>query len=69
MHIDKNIPLAKVKLGRKTSTPYINEMEVGDSVLFEDRKTANRLRNNMHNRGMLPAIRKVDGGFRVWRME
>ena len=69
MQIDKNIPLAKAKLGRKTSTPYMNEMEVGDSVLFEDRVIANRLRSNMQNIGMLPAIRKVEDGFRVWKMK
>lgn len=69
MQIDKNIPLAKAKFGRKTSTPYMNEMEVGDSVLFEDRVIANRLRSNMQNIGMLPAIRKVEDGFRVWRIK
>ena len=68
--IEKGIPLPKVKIpGRPTSTPYINEMEVDDSVFVEDRVTANRLRANMSNRGWLPALRKIDGGFRVWRVE
>ena len=69
MQIDKNIPLAKVKNGRKTSTPYVDQMEVGDSVFVEDRVTANRIRANMSNRGWLPALRKIDGGFRVWRIK
>ena len=67
--IEKGIPLPKAKNGRPTSTPYIDEMEVDDSVFVKDRVTANRLRANMSNRGWLPAIRKIDGGFRVWRIE
>ena len=69
MQIDKNIPLAKVKNGRKTSTPYVDQMEVGDSVFVGDRVTANRIRANMSNREWLPALRKIDGGFRVWRIK
>ncbi|MDA8654976.1 hypothetical protein N9M50_07655 [Alphaproteobacteria bacterium] len=69
MHIDKNIPLPKAKAGKKSKPRFFDDMEVGDSVFFEDRVMAYRLRGSLHNSGMRPAIREVDGGFRVWRMK
>ena len=52
MHIDKNIPLPKAKAGKKSKPRFFDDMEVGDSVFFEDRVMAYRLRGSLHNSGM-----------------
>ena len=68
--IEKGIPLPKPKAGKKSKgRQLIDDMEVGDSVFFENSADANRLRWRLHNNGMLPAIRGVDGGHRVWRLK
>ena len=67
--IEKGIPLPKAKAGKKSKPRFFDGMEVGDSVFFENRADANRLRGSMHNNGMRPAIREVDGGHRVWRLK
>ena len=84
MIIDKNIPLLELvdPLGRKTHRLKIDEiyhtlheMEIGDSVFFEDHAEANKFRSRAHNwlvHGYWTkqfALREVESGYRVWRIE
>ena len=74
--IEKNIPMPS----RKTNYPVL-EMEKGDSFFIECENSLeyNILRSRIHgriinrvkNKGLnrIYAIRRVDGGLRVWRLD
>lgn len=76
IHIEKNVPIPEPLPGRGGRPPKypFREMEVGDSFFFAGTpKTAKRLyvsaskfgkRNNRRY-----AVRSVEGGYRVWRVE
>jgi len=44
-------------------------MEPGDSVLCDKQTLATSYRNRGHARGWKMAVRKIEGGWRVWRVE
>ena len=79
IQIEKNIPMPE---GRATGMRYpYADMEVGDSFYVEtngtnELATARRLRGSSHafvNRkggeGQKFSVRKMDNGFRVWRVQ
>jgi len=74
MKIEKGIPIPKKIGGQWATTKFglVHEMEVGDSILFDDVTTAaaatSRLRTAKRKKGFKFCVRSVEGGFRVWRL-
>lgn len=71
--VESGVPISEAKPGRPKLIPY-DEMDVGDSVLIECRGTRDErsrimssIRHQKIKHGGDFAVRKVDGGFRVWR--
>jgi len=68
--IEKNIPVsAHGHNGSGRLANIIKEMEVGDSVVVEDRTKANSFTLTIKRLGYNAITRKVDNGIRVWKME
>lgn len=69
MQIDKNIPLPPKRHAiRSKAVAFVDTMQAGDSVLFNDVLDANRLRDALRYRGIKTSMRKGDDGVRVWRL-
>ena len=69
MKIEKGIPIPSVNKQRSKWWPITNEMQVGDSVFFENSVDAERLRCHMKVNKIPYTLRKIEGGTRVWRKE
>jgi len=84
MQIEKNIPVpSKGRWGQLATFKLIAEqMEIGDSVLFENRTEASKLYQAIRNLGSLGTLmytkdnppydattRKEKNGIRVWRIK
>ena len=66
--IEKGIPMPEKKSFRRHS--WIDEMEIGDSVLVSTIKEVDIIRAQIRNRGKRSERRKVEeGGYRIWRVE
>lgn len=69
MQIDSGVAMP---IGR-TKYPF-REMDVGDSILFKDHNKANSARVSalrfvrMHEPAWEFRVRKVEGGWRLWRV-
>ena len=61
--VENNIPLPI------PNSYVVNEMDTGDSILFETFADALRFRHHLRYRKIKYAIRKVTGGTRVWRLD
>ena len=72
--IEKGIPVPGASLWSREKSRVLSTMEVGDSFLLPDPSNSDlyNLRNaasrygKMHRRRY--AVRKVDGGYRCWRI-
>ncbi len=65
MDISREIPPVR----RLTQTAdQINRLSVGDSLGFTSREEARRFADALRYRRMKYATRKVDDGYRVWRL-
>jgi len=62
MLIEKNIPIPA------RMSHVVEQMEVGDSVIFLTEAEALRFRDNMRYRKINYTIRKLSEGWRVWRL-
>jgi hypothetical protein len=68
MHIDENVPLPPIKRYR------FDRMKVGDSLFFEtlseveSAASAAYSYERTHNIGFKVTRRKVEGGYRLWRV-
>ena len=70
MKIEKGVPIPAVGASRVRPPGQIAEkMEAGDSVLCDAESIAHRVRYSLINRGHKATMRKVEGGWRVWRIE
>ena len=65
MKIEKNIPIPP--RGNQKNTVLFEKMEVGDSVLVENRQKSMSVANALNRKGRKAVTRSVDGGIRVWR--
>ena len=68
MKIEKNIPVPE----RNKARAVASEMNVEDSVFFEGAKGRSQgcnLLANLKKLGLQGICRKVEGGFRVWRVK
>ncbi len=68
LKIEKGIPYPGRRVGRY---PW-HEMEVGDSVFFDDSYKVSTVRQSSYNHGRKHGKKfgysKVQGGFRIWRI-
>lgn len=65
MKIDKGVP---VPPKRSKYRDLIEQMAESDSILFETEVHALAMRSAMTNLGISSCMRKVHGGWRVWRL-
>lgn len=59
--IESGIPLTK-----QSKYDYLLSMKDGDSILVEDRSTAQNVRSYMMTKGFKAITRTTDVGVRVW---
>jgi hypothetical protein len=62
MFIEKHIPIPP------RLSHVVDQMEAGDSVLFETEIEALRFRDHMRYRKIDYTMRKLREGYRVWRL-
>jgi hypothetical protein len=71
MKIEKNIPISS-RISCESVITSI-EMDDGDSVFFKDKLSSQRFINKANrrteNKWFKFSRRKVDGGFRVWKLK
>lgn len=66
--IEKGVPIPK-RAGWSKYSKAIREMEVGDSVFVTEQKEVCNLQSTSYRLGIRMSSRKVDGGWRLWRIE
>ena len=71
MIIEDNIPMPTKKRGRKGGHIHIltDNMEVGDSVLLDEKQKADNIGRALRNKNFNAVVRTVEGGYRVWKLE
>jgi len=74
--IDKGIPISKSAHERKALAPLVCRiqkpcvrLEIGDSVNFKHNTEAMNFANKLRSYGQRAAIRRMNQGTRVWRVE
>jgi len=67
--IEKGFPIPELRSGWGKFGSIIREMEVGDSVLVTKQGDVCNLQQQGRRLGLVMLSRKVDGGWRVWRIE
>lgn len=69
LKIDKNVPVPPMKgKPRTTVGKLVRDMQTGDSIPCESEQEKEAVRSCMVHVGYKYATRKVDGGWRVWRV-
>lgn len=69
MQYEKDVPIPKL------TRYHFDQMEVGDSVFFESVVEADNMASSAnsyaktHKNGFKVSRRKVEGGYRVWRVQ
>lgn len=69
MKIERGIPVAKAYGSRSIYRKTAEQMQEGDSVLCDSESGAGGLRAYLLRMGFKAATRKVEGGWRVWKLE
>jgi hypothetical protein len=69
LSIDKGIPMPEERSGWGKFGNTIREMEVGDSVLVTEQRDVPNLQASAKRIGLRMTSRKVEGGWRVWRIK
>lgn len=69
--IDKNVPIPDVQLNKRGRwDPVVRAMDVGDSIVFNNRKESDQLLSALRNRGFRNCVRKEGPTmFRVWKLD
>jgi hypothetical protein len=68
--IDDNIPVPTRGRTASAELRAMRQLDVGQSFLVQDWQGANRVRfHQCKEPGKKFAMRKIDGGWRVWRTE
>ena len=67
--IEKNIPIPNRR--QKSSKYYLDiySLEIGDSIFCQTENMAKAIFLKLKRHGFNPTRRKVEGGFRVWRIK
>jgi hypothetical protein len=67
--IDLDVPLPNPRTAANpTLDKAASQMTVGASIFFETNREAQQLARALLRRNRKYAVRKVDGGFRCWRL-
>lgn len=71
LQIDRDIPIPMKRAGRQLSAHAIlaDQMQVGDSILCETRGQFDTVRKRMWLNGKKSRSIRVDGKWRIWRVE
>jgi hypothetical protein len=64
--VEKNVPVPPKKPSKWSGT---EDMEIGDSVLVPSHVDSISLQSYCRRKGVRCTSRKVEGGYRVWRIE
>lgn len=68
MVIEKGVPRPTQCSLRGKWKRIAQQMDVDDSVLLDSEREANSLRHALIRAGRNTSLRKVEGGWRVWRL-
>jgi hypothetical protein len=68
MKIEKGVPIPKVAHATAESVEIARQMEIDDSVFVDTLNAAERIRNALRYYGGNGCVRKVNDGYRVWRI-
>ena len=71
MKIEKNIPIPKVAHHDSAWRLIVAEMEIGDSIYFEDKNDAHSLCNSIkrYEPACRGTMRREKKGYRVWKIK
>ncbi len=69
LSIEKGVPMPETRSGWGKFGNTIREMEVGDSVVVKKQVDVCNLQATSRRLDRRMASRKVDGGWRVWRIK
>lgn len=69
LSIQKGIPLPPKSSGWGKFGNTIRLMEIGDSVFVDDKRDVANLMSSGKRIGLGMASRKVDNGWRIWRVK
>lgn len=47
---------------------FVDEMNIGESIFVLDQKEMDSIRFALRHRGKRASCRKMDGGYRIWRV-
>ena len=67
--IDKGIPLSGCRPRQDWLRDVLDKLEVGDSMFFDDNKSAENFRVLIYRAGGRAAKRAEKHGWRVWRIK
>jgi hypothetical protein len=65
--IEKDVPMPPAQPGRTEAARVSAQMVAGDSVLCPTEPEARALQHALYRVQGKPKLRKVEGGWRVWR--
>lgn len=69
MKVEEGVPIPRMQSCRQSSFSRIaNKMKEGDSVLCDSETDASKVRLALYGFGGRAVVRKVEGGWRVWRV-
>jgi hypothetical protein len=69
LEIETNVPIPSIASARSVAGKLVERMLVGNSVLCGSEEEKEAVRACGNHRGYKMCTRKVDGGWRVWRVE
>ena len=68
MKIEKNIPVPRKQHKTSTWATLVDQMDVGDSILVNNKSERASLTTAIKAQGYQATTRQVNGKFRVWRL-
>lgn len=67
--IEKNVPIPKRTRKGGIYSSLEAQMQIGDSVLMDERSKSNGLAHHIRKNGNKPIVRKEGDKFRVWKVK
>lgn len=69
MVIEKGVPIPRPYRARTETSRLVGEMQPGDSLLVDTEDAGRNVKYMGKYRGFKMTMRKMEGGWRVWRVE